>query len=464
MSMQDKHDLLISYYGDDFTGSTDVMESLTRAGAPTVLFIDPPKPEQLERFPGIRGVGVAGIGRSLTPEEMDAELPPIYCGFRKLRTPVVHYKTCSTFDSSPEIGSIGHAIDLGCQAFPSGFVPLLVGAPILGRYCTFGNVFARSGLESEVFRLDRHPTMRHHPVTPMDESDIRLHLGRQTAKKVGLIDILHLGGTAEEIAQRIQHLIQTGQAIVLFDVLDDRQLPVIGRAMWAHASREAPLFVCGSSGIEYALTAHWQKAGLLKESPVFSGAGAVNQMVVVSGSCAPVTDRQIAWGVERGFAEVALDAARLFQGAEAEPEILRAKESALRFMEAGRSVVIHTARGPQDPRIAATSSALEAQRKPAGGSKFHSGKTIGSALGTILGKILEKTRVRRAAVCGGDTCGFVARHLEIEALEMIAPIAPGGPLCRVHARNPVADGREIIFKGGQVGKVDILGSVLRGAP
>ncbi|MBP9903617.1 MAG: hypothetical protein KBH45_19345, partial [Verrucomicrobia bacterium] len=29
--------LLLAYYGDDFTGSTDVMESLARAGLRTVL-------------------------------------------------------------------------------------------------------------------------------------------------------------------------------------------------------------------------------------------------------------------------------------------------------------------------------------------------------------------------------------------------------------------------------------------
>jgi uncharacterized protein YgbK (DUF1537 family) len=462
--MHGNDELLLSYYGDDFTGSTDVMESLIRAGVRTVLFIDPPQPEQLSRFPGLRGVGVAGISRSLSPDEMDQELPPVYCRFRELRTPIVHYKTCSTFDSTPEIGSIGHALDLGHQAFPSGYVPLLVGAPILGRYCVFGNLFARSGLESEVFRLDRHPTMRHHPITPMNESDIRVHLSRQTAKKAGLIDILQLGASEEEIERRREGLIRSGHEIVLFDVLDDRQLPVIGRAMWAHASREAPLFVCGSSGVEYALTAHWRAAGLLKDSPVFTGAGAVDQIVVVSGSCAPVTDKQIAWGTEKGFSDVALDASRCFLGSEAELEIHRATQSALRLMSEGRSVVIHTARGPQDPRIAAASRVLEASNADSGPSKFHSGKTIGVALGKVLGTILEKTRVRRVVVAGGDTCGFVARELGIEALEMIGPIAPGGPLCRVHAKNPSVDGREIIFKGGQVGKIDILGSVLRGAP
>ena len=42
--------LVLSYYGDDFTGSTDVMESLTFAGVKTVLFMAPPSAEQIVQF------------------------------------------------------------------------------------------------------------------------------------------------------------------------------------------------------------------------------------------------------------------------------------------------------------------------------------------------------------------------------------------------------------------------------
>jgi hypothetical protein len=34
---------------------------------------------------------------------------------------------------------------------------------------------------------------------------------------------------------------------------------------------------------------------------------------------------------------------------------------------------------------------------------------------------------------------------------MIAPLTPGGPLCRVSAPGSPVDGREVVFKGGQVG-------------
>ena len=137
--------LLLAYYGDDFTGSTDVMEALSLAGLRTVLFLKPPTPEQLARFPGLRAFGIAGGSRAMSPEEMETELP---CAFEALKAsgaPIIHYKTCSTFDSSPKTGSIGKAIEIGRRIFGEWPTPLVVGAPVLGRYVVFGNLFARSG-------------------------------------------------------------------------------------------------------------------------------------------------------------------------------------------------------------------------------------------------------------------------------------------------------------------------------
>ena len=42
-------------------------------------------------------------------------------------------------------------------------------------------------------------------------------------------------------------------AAVLFDLLYDRHLPVVGRLIWRHADPAKPLFTVGSSGLEYAL-------------------------------------------------------------------------------------------------------------------------------------------------------------------------------------------------------------------
>src|SRR5207248_3951223 len=103
----------------------------------------------------------------MSPEQMEQTLRPAFAALKAIGAPIVHYKVCSTFDSSPQIGSIGRVIDLGMEVFGARFVPVLVGAPLLGRYCVFGNLFARCGAESKPYRLDRHPSMRWHPVTPM---------------------------------------------------------------------------------------------------------------------------------------------------------------------------------------------------------------------------------------------------------------------------------------------------------
>ena len=127
------------------------------------------------------------MSRSLPTDKMQAELTPIFNRLKKLNALIMHYKFCSTFDSSTDIGSIGRAIEIGAEIFQSGVVPVIVGAPALGRYVAFGNLFARSGGNSEVFRIDRHPTMSRHPVTPMNEADLIVHLSRQTSLPITLI-------------------------------------------------------------------------------------------------------------------------------------------------------------------------------------------------------------------------------------------------------------------------------------
>src|SRR5215468_4469541 len=163
--------LLMTFYGDDFTGSTDALEQLTLAGIRTALFIEPPTSKQLARFMNLQAVGVVGMTRSLAPAAMERELRPALKALKALGAPQVHYKVCSTFDSSPKIGSIGRAIDIATDIFRASFVPLLVAAPALGRYTVFGTHFARFGIGSagEIHRLDRHPSISEHPVTPMTE-------------------------------------------------------------------------------------------------------------------------------------------------------------------------------------------------------------------------------------------------------------------------------------------------------
>ncbi|TIX33425.1 MAG: four-carbon acid sugar kinase family protein, partial [Mesorhizobium sp.] len=131
-------DLLLSYYGDDLTGSTDVMEALELGGVPTVLFMRQPDDAQLAQFSHCRAVGLAGTSRSESQQWMDTHLKVAFGWLKTLEAEICHYKVCSTFDSSPTIGSIGRAIEIGRSVFAQDSVPLVVGAPQLKRYTAFG--------------------------------------------------------------------------------------------------------------------------------------------------------------------------------------------------------------------------------------------------------------------------------------------------------------------------------------
>jgi uncharacterized protein YgbK (DUF1537 family) len=456
--------LILGYYGDDFTGSTDVMEALSYAGVETVLFIEPPTAEDLARFPAVQAVGIAGLTRSCAADAMEAELAPALSRFAEIGCRLAHYKTCSTFDSAPEVGSIGRAIDIGQRIFAAPFVPLVVGAPALQRFCLFGNLFARSGLDSEVFRLDRHPTMRRHPITPMREADLRLHLAAQTQRKVGLFDVLELGLSrvdmdtcfADKLAQNIE--------IMLFDTLEQKDLEQVGRIVWEYAT-ERPLFCAGSSGLEYALTAHWRAAGLLSSASVPAGGAEVEQVLVVSGSCSPVTQRQIEHAVGSSFADIPADTEKLVcGGALADEEIERLVRASSDALERGQSPLVHTAKGPDDARIEATARVFAERGYNELDIKLRSGAVFGRVLGQILAVLAERTGIRRACVAGGDTSAYAARELGVEALKVVGPMAPGSPLCRVYSSRAVIDGMEITFKGGQVGREDFFSRVLRGRP
>jgi uncharacterized protein YgbK (DUF1537 family) len=429
------NDVLLAYYGDDFTGSTDVMEALAVNGVETVLFLETPSDAALERFRDFRAFGLAGISRSQSPEWMDGHLPESFDWLKRTGARLCHYKVCSTFDSAPHVGSIGRAIDIGQRVFETPYVPVMAGAPSLGRYTLFGNLFAAAG--PEVHRIDRHPTMRCHPVTPMDEADLREHLGRQTSKTIASFDILSL--RAPDVERRYARLLDTRPEVVLFDVLDQASLQAIGRLLWERPAAPQS-FVAGSSGIEYALVEHWRAAGELPARTQPLEAEEVDRLVVLSGSCSPVSERQIRWAEANGYTALRLDV----QALAADPGAARpAIDSALEALAAGRSVVLYTALGPAD--------------RPASGA-LDSGAlaALGRNAGLALREVLTRSQVRRAVVAGGDTSGHAGRQLGLYALTIRKPIAPGAPLCRAWSAYPQRDGMEIVFKGGQCGGDDFF--------
>ena len=100
----------LGFYGDDFTGSTDAMEALAVGGVDTLLFLRTPDVAEIDAARSrYAAVGIAGISRSKDPSWMIDKLPEPYLALKRLGAPLIHYKVCSTFDSSPSVGNIGTA-------------------------------------------------------------------------------------------------------------------------------------------------------------------------------------------------------------------------------------------------------------------------------------------------------------------------------------------------------------------
>jgi uncharacterized protein YgbK (DUF1537 family) len=439
--MNDNAPVKYIWYGDDFTGASDTLATFASAGLRTVLCLGVPRTDQLKTLGPLDAVGIAGAARTMSPEEMVRELEPVGRYAVATRAPLLHYKCCSTFDSSPRIGSLGAAMRILKPHVKNAFVPVVGGQPSLGRYCAFGSLFAGAGQDGEIFRLDRHPTMSVHPSTPMGEADLRLHLRAQGVEHIGLVDWRKLGdeGTNDELNASID---ATGNDAVLLDVLDERHLARIGDLIWRRAER-APLLAVGASSVAQAIIAHWRRIGLAPargaDLPAKPASGPV---FVLAGSQSPVTARQIEVALGSGaapFEGVRLDLSRQARdGLDVGADAL----ACAALLDRGRSVLAYTGPVTED-----------------GPSRLE----VAQACGWLLKLVLERVpAVRRVGIAGGDTSSISVEALGIWALGFAGTLSPGASLVRVHADDPGLDGLELMLKGGQMGSVDVFERLLYG--
>jgi uncharacterized protein YgbK (DUF1537 family) len=434
------------FYGDDFTGATDTLGTFARAGLHVLLLPQVPTVAQLEALGGLDALGVldvlgiAGAARSMTPEAMRAELEPLGRLFAALGAPLLHYKTCSTFDSAPQLGSIGHAVSVLRPFAGNPLVAIVGGQPNLGRYCLFGHLFAALRTGGEVYRLDRHPTMREHPATPMHEADLRLHLREQ-----GLANVVNIAYPAyEQPLEQQQALLERTLAdeqpdAVLFDIGERAHLAAVGRIVWPRA-QQAPLLAVGSSGVAQALLAAWGADEPSSRAEPARIAPAAGPVFVLAGSLSPVTARQIDAAVS--YQHVRVDAARLLARDAAYRDALLEQIGAR--LRNGRHVLAATAGA--DARI----------------GEGTAGAALAHECGALLSALLRRVPLKRIGIAGGDTSSHALRSLGLNALGYLGELAPGVVMCRARAGDPALDGLELMLKGGQVGGDDLFERLLRG--
>ncbi|WP_159992671.1 four-carbon acid sugar kinase family protein [Roseomonas sp. 18066] len=416
----------LGWYGDDFTGATDTLANLARRGKRALLFLRPPSPQDLAEAGPLDALGIAGATRAMTPEDIAQTLEPVGRFFRELGVDVLHYKICSTFDSAPDRGSIGAALAALRPAFPHRCLPILGGQPDLGRYCLFGNLFAAAGTGGAVYRLDRHPTMRAHPVTPMQEADLRAHLAAQ-----GLAPISHLPFTdqGDGLQAAFDAALTTPQQAMLLDVARDEDLAPLGKLLWREAAR-APLLAAGASGLAQALAATWPGAAAMAPLPEPPLGPAQGPVLVMVGSLSPISRAQAE--AATGFLHLAADPARLLTDA-AHREALRAE--ALRALRDGRHLLVATSPPGSTPPPA---------------------RDVALATADFLAGLLAEAPVRRLGIAGGDTSSLATQGLDLWGLSYRTTLAPGVTLCRAHSHDPRLDGMELMLKGGQMGPPDLF--------
>jgi 3-oxoisoapionate kinase len=388
----------IVFIGDDFTGSTDALESYTRLGRSVRLVTGPDRLAEVLTTRQVDVVGLATTTRAQSPEAMTRTLSPLFRKCESIGISRVHYKCCSTFDSAPLVGSIGRVIDLAADTFGGAAVPIIGATPALGRYCVFGNLFARHS-DGHRYRIDRHPSMSKHPTTPMNEADLRVHLSKQTSKVIHLIDLISLrsGGIALD------------PGVTLVDGLDESDLALASQLVQSSEAR----FVVGGSGA-CSVAAGLHDCGRER----IASAAALSPLLVVAGSCSPATMAQLMHARSHGFAEAIV---------RSDDDVAAGIEIASCAFARAQSIVIHT--DSSTPLIG----------------------DANTPLGRVLDATLQRSSFAAVLLCGGDTSGTLAGLLGVTSIEMIASTVRGVPLCRVSSDRPTVDGRLFLFKGGQIG-------------
>lgn len=437
---------VFGWYGDDFTGATDTLATLAAQGLRSLLFLDVPDESTLAAAGPLDAIGIAGSARAMAPDAMRAALTPVGRFFAAQGVPVLHYKVCSTFDSAPDIGNIAVAIDTLAPNVGQRFVPIIGGQPNLGRYCVFGQLFARAGAGGQTWRIDRHPTMSRHPVTPMGEADLRLHFARLGLAPMGAV---HWPAYREQagaaLAAALQNLPADGPQPVLFDALTDDDLTVIGQLLAARLDR-GPLLAVGGSSVVLALADALRQRAAHASAPGEHQAlaPATGPVFVFAGSLSPVTARQIAAATR--YTRIAAHPQRWL----AEPGYrAQLQAQVLTGLRAGQHVLLYTGDSTDadvDTRAAGAAARLSAE-----------------FIANVVHAQAARTPLRRVGIAGGDTSSHATLALGLWGLSFQTRLDAGVTVSRTHSHLAGLDGVALMLKGGQVGGDDIFDRLVAGS-
>ncbi len=416
--------LVLGCIADDFTGATDLANTLVKGGMRTVQTVGVPGAEGAAA--DADAVVVALKSRTIPAADAVAQSLAALAWLRERGARQVFFKYCSTFDST-DAGNIGPVADALLDALGARFTIACPAFPVNRRTIYLGHLFVGDALLSD-------SPMRDHPLTPMRDANLARVLGRQTKRKVGLVPWPVVARGAGSIRAAFDRLAASGYAHAIVDAVADEDLMEIGAAC-----ADLPL-VTGGSGVAIGLPRNFRDTGLLPERP---DAAVVPRLAgksaVLAGSCSAATRAQVAaWAKARRA--VALDPLA-GDAATIAGQALRAVE---RELEAGEPFLVYSTAAPD--AVAAVQSKLGRER---------SATRIEEAFSALARELVERG-VRRLVVAGGETAGAVVQALGVEALAIGPEIDPGVPWTTSIGARPLA----LALKSGNFGAEDFFAKSL----
>ena len=387
--------ILLGAIADDFTGATDLCNTLVRRGMRTVQLIDVPGPGTM--VPDADAVVVALKTRTVqAAEAVDKSLTAL-AWLQRAGVLQILFKYCSTFDST-DAGNIGPVAEALMGALGADFTLYCPAFPEAGRTIYQGYLFVGTLLLSE-------SGMRDHPLTPMRDPSLVRVLQRQSRGRVGLVPAAIVGRGAAAIGDAFARLRGEGFAHAIVDAIADRDLEAIGEAA---ADFE---LITGGSGIALGLPENFRRRGLLGEGrgadelPAIGGAAAV-----LSGSCSTATLAQVAY-MEKRAPAFTIDPIAAAEGAAIARQALTWATPLL-----GRRPILISASAAAD-RVAMVQQRLGRER---------AGAMVEAIMAQIAQGLVDRG-VRRLVVAGGETAGAVVQALGVTGLRIGRQIDPGVP-------------------------------------
>lgn len=412
--------MLLGCIADDFTGATDLANNLVRSGMRVVQTIGVPgEDESIDADV----VVVALKSRTTPPAAAVALSLAALAWLRRSGARQIYFKVCSTFDSTDR-GNIGPVAEALMQALGTDFVAVCPAFPENQRTVFKGHLFVGDLLLSD-------SSMRHHPLTPMTDSNLVRVLQRQCQGKVGLIDQAVVGQGPDAVRARIAAMRAAGTRFAIVDAISNADLMAMGRAFAG-----LPLLVAGS-GVAIGLP---QNHGIAASDDAAQLPPARGLRAIVSGSCSAASNAQVADFLRRGGEGFAIDPLQVAAGQDVVGAAMPWADTRL----GARPILFYATAEPE--AVKAVQAQLGVER---------AGEWIEGCLSAIARGVVERG-VRQLVVAGGETSGACVQALEIAQMRIGPQIDPGVPWC--HAACPAAgkEGLHLALKSGNFGSVDFF--------